>query len=121
MSGADKRKKRREGLWKEQGGLCHWCSVPMIHWNDRASDPGKQTPEMRLRWATIEHMRSRLHVHRNDGNPNREQRWTLACWKCNHDRGRAEVLAIPIEERQLAARAFPRGKQPYFIKPAMRR
>lgn len=121
MSGADKRKRRRAALWKEQDGLCHWCKCQMIHWNDRTNDPGKRTPEARLRWATIDHLRSRHNPHRNDGNPNFEQRWVLACWKCNNDRGRAEVMAIPIEERWLTARAFPHDQpRPYFVRPALR-
>ena len=53
------------------------------------------------REATIEHLRSRLHPGRRE--PARgEQRRVLACWKCNNERGRAELLALPLEERRQA-------------------
>lgn len=121
MSGATKRKKRRESLWKKQSGLCHWCERQMVHWNDRDRDPGKRTKEMQKLWATIDHLRPRHHPFRCDGNPRQEQRWVLACWKCNNDRDREAVMKIPIEERWLAARAFPQDvPAPYFIRPAVR-
>lgn len=98
-------KKRREILWKRQAGLCHYCSVPMVHWDDRDMNHEKQNAEQRKLWATLEHLRDRLHPLRNDGNPNFEARWVIACWKCNHDRGRENLIALPIEERRQRSQA----------------
>lgn len=120
-NGSTKRKRKRAKLWREQEGRCKWCNVPMTHWNDYASDPGKRTPEMQKLLATIDHLRDRYDPKRWDGNPNDEKRWVLACWECNHKRGCERTLAVPIEERRLASRAYPRGViRPPFVVPAMR-
>lgn len=57
--GSARRKRRMQALWRQQNGICFWCPVEMIHWNDRDNDPAKQTPEMQKLWATLDHLRPR--------------------------------------------------------------
>jgi len=46
--------------------------------------------------ATLDHLRDRNHPDRLV--PARgEQRLVIACWQCNHDRGRSSEAAQPIE------------------------
>jgi hypothetical protein len=84
----------------------------MLHWNDLRADAGKlqkhgarvnalgylQLSQMPPTLATIDHLRDRLHPDRNVETKNQEQRWVLACWKCNNDRGQQRVAEQPIEE-----------------------
>lgn len=114
VSKKEYRNARRDRLWAAQQGLCHWCQVQMMHWNDLHSDPGKaikygikstelagakniNLKSMPLMLATIDHLRDRFDSTRQDRPLNREQRWVLACWKCNHDRGRAREAEQSIE------------------------
>lgn len=47
--------------------------------------------------ATIDHLRSRLHPDREKHTD--EPTTVLACWKCNNQRGTAEVKGLSAAER----------------------
>lgn len=97
LSGSAQRKRRREVLWKKQQGHCHWCGCQMLHWDDLKRDPSKQQKydvkapgkikKMPRDLATIDHLRDRYHAGRQEPNLGKEQRWVLACWQCNNERG----------------------------------
>lgn len=53
--------------------------------------------------ATIEHLRSRYRPDRADGNPNRERRLVLACWRCNNDMNKLEQAQVPLNEKRRRA------------------
>ena len=85
-------RKRREKLWNEEGGKCHWCSR-------ETSLPPKgeakviPTPDL----ATLDHLRTRLDKNRQEPNVNNEQRTLLACWQCNNLRGRLhQLVTMPM-------------------------
>src|SRR5581483_5269956 len=108
----EKHRRRRDHLWRAQSGLCHWWQKPMLHWNDLRADPGKVAKHglrrdskgneklkvMPTTLATIDHLRDRYHPERQVAPVNREQRWVLACWQCNTDRGNQRTKERPIEE-----------------------
>lgn len=116
------RDKRRQVLWKRQSGLCHWCNKPMLHWSDLRNDPTKaakhgvrqingmeKIKDMPATLATIDHLRDRFDPARQEPNVRHEQRWVLACWQCNTDRGNQRVAERPIEELHERSRRKPRS------------
>lgn len=105
------RERRRRILWKEQGGLCRWCKCPMLHWDDLRSDQTKaqkygvrqvngmeKIKVMPPNLATVDHLRDRYDPTRQVKPVNNEQRWVLACWQCNTERGNQRTAERPIEE-----------------------
>lgn len=88
-----RRLRRRARLFEQQGGLCHWCACKMLLRNGIFQN-GERQP---LNLATIDHLRDRFHPGRTEP-ANGDQRWVAACWDCNNKRGRASVMAQPIEE-----------------------
>lgn len=65
---------RRERLFEQQRGLCHWCKQPMT-----LRRKGNQTPP--VNFATFEHV-----IRRADGGGNGDDNVVLACRKCNNER-----------------------------------
>lgn len=114
-------RRRKQALWIQQGGRCCWCNCAMLHWNDLHSDPSKREKhgirvnrngEMKLRsmpqkLATLEHLRDRYHPERQVAPVGREQRWALACWQCNSERGNQRTKERPIEELWRRSRSAP--------------
>ncbi len=91
-----------------------------MHWNDLRSDPTKvakhgvrkcngneKIKDMPTTLATIEHLRDRYHPERQIDPVNHEQRWALACWKCNTERGNQRTAERPIEELWERSRSHP--------------
>lgn len=76
---------RREKLFHEQGGLCHWCKGPMVI-DLEIYTRGGMLPSNA---CTLDHL-----VHRMD--PRRmypmggEKRYVAACSECNEARGRSD-------------------------------
>lgn len=93
----------------------------MMHWNDLHSDPNKQQKhglrvnqkgEMKLRMmpttlATLDHLRDRFHPERQVTPINQEQRYVLACWNCNNERGHESTQSQPLEVLHAKSRSFP--------------
>ena len=105
------RERRRRVLWRQQGGNCHWCKCQMLHWDDLRTDPGKigkygvrrvngveKIKIMPPTLATVDHLRDRYDPTRQVEPVNQEQRWVLACWQCNTERGNTRTRERPIEE-----------------------
>lgn len=117
----EKKKRRMANLWCFQGGRCCYCQKPMLHWSDLRSDPSKVKKYGVVRdangvehikimpedLATLEHLRDRYHPARQEQPRQREQRWALACWRCNTDRGNARTKERPIEELWERSRSRP--------------
>lgn len=114
------RNRRRRALWIQQGGRCHWCKCPMLHWNDLRADPTKvkkhgvrstngseKIKDMPATLATIDHLRDRFDPTRQEPPINQEQRWVLACWQCNTDRGNERQAEQPIEVLHERSRRYP--------------
>lgn len=96
--GAAERRKLK--LWNQQHGLCHWCNCEMIHWTD----------SRRNRIATVDHLRDRYDpTTRGDPNPDREQRWVLACWECNQRRSDERTAARPEDLWRRSGRHAAQG------------
>lgn len=78
-------RERREKLFDEQGGLCHWCKCQMVI-DPESYARGGQLPR---NTCTLDHL-----VHRMD--PRRmypaggEKRYVAACLGCNEARGAAD-------------------------------
>ena len=69
--------------------------------------------------ATIDHVVSRLNVHRWVQKRGGQKRKVLACYECNHKRSVQETLSLSRSEVVKRSRGFslnPRGK-PKIIKP----
>lgn len=85
---------KRQQLFKEQGGLCHWCRETMVL-IERV--PGGIWIRQRPDEATIEHLDPRYSPER--GKHPGEVRQVLACSKCNNERAARDILAMPIQTR----------------------
>lgn len=77
-------------MWRRDP-RCYWCGRPTVIHEEVC---GKKIP---ANAATIDHLWSRLDPRRKPGKPGPK---VLACFKCNHRRGAAEDLALPLEVRQ---------------------
>lgn len=95
-------RRQRERLFKRQKGLCVWCGKPMqlLLFPHRMKKPPPPNA------CTIEHLESRWHPKRGTVGWG-SNRLVAACWKCNNDRDKAEVAAIPKELIAKAARGMP--------------
>lgn len=69
--------------------FCHWCGVEVVE-VEAHTLPTKPPDNA----ATIDHVYSRLHPHRQ---AQRLGKWVLACWRCNQQRAIEEVKSLPIE------------------------
>jgi len=91
-------KEQRKLLWRRQGGLCYWCKKP----TRLLKTTGGPIPEDA---ATIDHLDSRLSPER--GKHKGEWRHVMACSKCNHERARAEDMALPRETQHERSKRHP--------------
>jgi hypothetical protein len=92
---------RRERLWKSNPN-CHWCKqFTILPDGEIAKD----------NWATIDHLRCRLHPQRHEPNPKAEQRTVLACWKCNNERNKGEMKEAGLEILQKKSGSPPASKE----------
>ena len=82
MSNRIKRQRRR--LY-EQNPYCHWCQRKL----QLIEKPGGKLPDDA---ATIDHLRSRYDPLRQVPATRNECRRVLACFRCNFERGRKEIL-----------------------------
>lgn len=89
MNKGERIKWQRRRIW-EVNPRCHWCQCVTIL-PDYHARMGRPNPK----WATIEHLDARHSKER--GKHPREFRHVLACWKCNNDRDRRELKALPIQ------------------------
>ena len=76
----EKRRRRKETLYKEQAGQCHWCGRQMLE--EWGHEDGHKVPDD---LATREHLDHKLSGQRRKYGG--EFRIVLACLRCNHDRG----------------------------------
>jgi hypothetical protein len=65
---------------------CHWCGQKTIWAESIRKASGRMPPNI----ATFEHLDSRFDPDR--GTYEGVERTVLACYKCNHDRGRQREL-----------------------------
>ena len=98
LSQGNRKQRLKERLFLRQRGLCHWCrcGMELLPPIPKRHDPPDNE-------ATIEHLRSRLDPSRKEPATG-DVRRVLACRSCNNERGREEVLKVPLEERQRWAR-----------------
>lgn len=90
ISGA-KRKRLFEGLVKEFGLICHWCSAPLVRSESGTSRQADNT-------ATLDHVVSRIF-----GGSDKRDNCVIACRKCNHDRGLADGFLSGLSKFHLCA------------------
>jgi hypothetical protein len=79
------KKKRRDRLWHERAGMCHWCAVKTV-----LPPSGVMLRHHPDNLATIDHLDGRLSPDR--GKHSGKERTVLACRRCNQQRGQ-EALA----------------------------
>ena len=93
---------------------CHWCKRLTILTDE--SDHHKGLP---LNAATIDHLVSRLNVHRWVKKKAGQRRKVLACYECNQRRNIQETLCLSRSEILKRSQGFslsPRGN-PKIIHP----
>ena len=98
-------------LWKEDP-RCYYCRKPTI-----ITDLSTSTLPPNA--ATIEHLVSRLHIHRWVRKKQGQRRRVLSCYECNQRRNNQETLCLSRAEVLKRSQGFslsPRGK-PKIIKP----
>jgi|SRR5688572_2867262 len=94
-------KRRRISLFKKWP-YCYWCRRQLtLDGNPNGRGP---VPE---NFATLDHLRSRLHPERQTPNPNCEERIVLACPTCNQKRSTEETRALSKEELWRRSGAYP--------------
>ena len=93
---------RRRGRLFKQHPFCHWCNQPLVEVT------GSKVKHFPPNAATLDHRHGRLDPRRRHDHS--RSNWTvLACWRCNHDRGRADEQNAGIEELRRRANRFPAG------------
>lgn len=78
--------RRKLKLFREQNGCCMYCKVPMLL-RFKAFPDGTPSPEY---LATLEHLDHRLSGNRGVGGGT-IPRTGLACYKCNTEKGAADL------------------------------
>ena len=98
----------------QEDDRCHWCKRH-IHLTNISRIEGTADPLM----ATIDHVVSKLYLHRWKQKKKGQKRKVLACYECNHKRSVQETLSLSRAETLKRSKGFslnPRGK-PKIIKP----
>ena len=89
---AEKKKRKREKLFKEQSGKCHWCDQPM------QLGPYPEGGTLPHNMATFEHLDDRLSPARGTYYRDNTIRVVLACSACNHQRGKESHATLTMQE-----------------------
>lgn len=90
-------KKRRDRLYRQQQGRCHWCGTPMLNRPRAAKDSPLPYD------CTLDHLDDRFSPHRG-ASGGREERTVAACWSCNQQRCN-ESLRQNIDEQRRRTQA----------------
>lgn len=91
MSNRAQYKRHRAALFHHQKGLCFWCKKPMqLIESDKPIK--KVPPDM----CTVDHLESRWHPKRGTFGWG-TYRHVAACNRCNNERDKAELAAMPKE------------------------
>lgn len=106
-----KRKVKREKLFKEQRGKCHWCNKDMTL--EESGKHGDPLPN----FATFEHLYDRFDPLRDDWKLHTQlgvRRIVLACRTCNHQRAKLREEAHKRNNMPITARhAGPERRKVY--------
>lgn len=111
LSQTQKIKRRRANLYGHQFGKCHWCSCKMVLF---PTDGIQKLPD---NFATIDHLRDRFNPHRLVQPVGGEQRWVLACKRCNEARGRASERGQSPEALWERSGAYPQAMRRNGVVP----
>ena len=98
-----RRARRRMSLFKKQGGRCYWCQCEMVLPPD-----GKHVKHMPPNTGTIDHLLDKFQPGRSAPNPQREERWVLACLGCNNRRGAETQAAIGTDQLRVRSGYYQR-------------
>jgi len=90
-------------LWLIQDKRCHWCNVQCM-----LPKKGKNTPHPPPNFATLDHLYSKLNPLRNNANKNEV---VMACYKCNHTRGKLDCMEVFKEEHRRRSGFIPRKSE----------
>ena len=83
---------------------CFWCGRPVVL-------PERDSPAQD-NWATIDHLRSRLHPDRHEPKQSpHERRSVLACWQCNGRRNNFEMDAVGIDVIRESSGSMPATRE----------
>lgn len=86
-------RKRRNEMFRTDPH-CHWCGCELVLPENCDVNTRNQPDNM----ATIDHLRSRYTLTRQEPNHTKEQRLVLSCYRCNTSRNDKEQATIPLEE-----------------------
>lgn len=81
----------RHYLWHAQNHRCHWCNCETVLLYGHCVPLPDHA-------ATLDHLDSRLNPER--GTRSGELRKVMACHRCNWERGRDGLLALPLDARR---------------------
>ena len=84
-------REKRESLYRQQGGLCHWCKQK-CHLPGEAGYIRPKTGALGGKAATLDHLYSRLNPLRWYGKTT-GPRYVMACCTCNQKRSKEECSA----------------------------
>lgn len=95
--------RRRDKLWHDRHGMCHYCKIKTVLPKVLAESLGlkvedmfrKLKKEQYYHMATIDHLVPRYDIRRLQKTT--KERTVLCCWKCNQARNRTEYEALPPE------------------------
>lgn len=100
----------------EECDKCYYCKCQMILTNISSVSKGQSLP---ANAATIEHLVSRLSPHRWKKKLKGEKRKVLACYSCNQEKSKLEILCLSRADILNRSKGFslsPRGK-PKIVVP----
>ena len=102
-----KKQQRMFNLW-QQNNCCHWCHEPtVLVFRSEKHQTGTDKIPFRKDEAALDHLYPRFHPKRQIPNTRNEQRIVLACWECNHERGKQQEKELGIEELHIRAGQSP--------------
>lgn len=98
-------------LYTAQNKRCYWCNVQCM-----LPKKGKNTPHPPPNFATIDHLYSKLNPDRTPENRNEV---VMACYKCNHSRGRLDCVQNFKEEHRRRSGTIPRKSERAVLNPVI--
>ncbi|MBM2576033.1 HNH endonuclease [Jannaschia sp. Os4] len=90
----------RRAKFRAQGGLCHYCGLPM--WEGGSPAPTGCPPGLQ---CTAEHL-----LPRSEGGTSAPDNIVAACLHCNRTRHRAKVPRAPAAFKRRVAARMARGR-----------